>query len=205
MILHNLASIDCELGPPSYLFQTKSNTTEFVVITEEMEELNEFCFHADLAAIALIKKAEKLRVVDPATGEADEGWTEFLRHSEGLRWTAVQEVLVAGMIFGLLFTFTEKSLKWLCEQLGPSETAFKNHRVRGPKLEGYLSYLQTECRLHFSIPSAFEEATRVARPIRNKFTHGDWEEFSENDVDLSKVFSAVSSLFATIEKAYIAR
>lgn len=186
---------------------TESATIEFVVITEEMEELNEFCFEVDQAAIGLIKKAGEFRVVDPDTGEIDEGWTKMMRHSEGLRWTAVQEVLVAGMILGLLFTFTEKSLKWLCEQLGPSESGFKNWKMRGPKLEGYLSYLQTECGLDFCVPAAFEEATRIARPLRNKFTHGDWEDFSEDvdDVDLSKVFSAVSSLFATIEKAYIAR
>jgi hypothetical protein len=198
-----LLPLDSEDGPPKYLFQSESNVVEFTVIEEEMQELNEFCHRCDEAAIEKIDEANNLTVVDPTTGERDEGWTDFMRQSEGLRWTEVQEVLVAGMILGLLFAFTEKSLKWLCERLSPDDFDLKKKRIQGAKVEGYISILQDECGLSFSVPEELEEAKRVARPLRNKFTHGDWETFGDGvgDVDLSRVFSAVSALFAQIEDA----
>lgn len=202
MILHNLLPLDNEDGPPDYLFQSESDVVEFTVIEEEMQELNEFCHRCDEAAIAKIDEASDLTVVDPNTGERDEGWTDFMRESEGLRWTAVQEVLVAGMILGLLFAFTEKSLKWLCERLSPEDFDLRTKRIQGAKIEGYVGILQEECGLAFSVPEEFEEAKRVARPLRNKFTHGDWDTFGDSvgDVDLSLAFRAVSALFAQIEE-----
>lgn len=44
MILLNLLPTDNEDGPPSYLFRAESHVVEFIVIEEEMEELNEFCY-----------------------------------------------------------------------------------------------------------------------------------------------------------------
>lgn len=204
MIIHNLVSSNSEDGSPDYLFRSRSNLVEFIVIEEEMEELNELCCACDNAATEKIDQARELKVVDPDTGQIDELWSEFMQDSELIRWSAAQEILVSGMVITLLFAFCEKSLRWLCERLVKgSEGSLK---VKGPKIDGYLSVLREGCGLPFLETPEFREALRVARPLRNKFAHGEWEGFQEEveSVDLAKAFSAVSSQFSSIESAHMA-
>jgi hypothetical protein len=206
MIIHNLI-IDNDDGElPDYLFRSKSHVVEFVVIDEEMEELNEFCVICDEAAIARVKDVRELRVIDAESGETDEEWTDFMQHCDHLRWSHVQEVMVAGMILSMLFAFTEKSLKWLCQRMGPPGWDVGREKFRGPKIDTYVRFLQQKCGLDISMTPEFAAVSRLARPLRNHFTHGDWQAFTENlgTVDLSKAFNAASTQFRAIEDAYMA-
>lgn len=204
MILHNLLSLDTSNGVP-YLFHANSTVVEFVVIEEEMEELNELCYRCDQAAIGKIGEANQTEFLSHSEAEIDESFSSWLQDMDSLRWNKVQEVVVAGMILVLLFTFLEKSLKWLCTRIGPEDFDIRKLKHSGSTLDAYISQLQTQCGLLFTEPDEFQKVRTHVRPLRNSFVHGDWSDFSESigDIDLSKVFGAVSGLIAEIENAYL--
>ncbi|MCR9202203.1 MAG: hypothetical protein NXI04_26475 [Planctomycetaceae bacterium] len=200
MIFHSLVSSETPDGNPDYLFSNESGSGEFVIIEEEMWYLNEVCFRCDQAIVS--KWNEAADRLD--SWKFGDGFTEKMCLEDDVRyWGDMQEVIVAGMILQLLFAFTEKSLKWLCERLGPNEIAVDRLSPRGPKIEGLLFVLREHCNVDFRVEPSFEEAKRVARPLRNKFAHGDWEAFAveAGDIDLARVFGAISNLFRAIESA----
>ncbi len=207
MILHNLMSSEGGTEVPTYLFETSSNDIAFCMIETEMRDLNELCYRLDEAAIDQLKRASSVEVVDPVTGELDSGWTDFMRNDGVLRWNSIQEIVVAGMILALLFTLTEKWMKMLCDMTHPSPSTGFRGKSQGPKIEAYLKFLREECLLDFENSPQFDTALSIARPFRNRFVHGDWEEFDEckGAVDLSFAFAAVSSQFKEIEIAYMIR
>ena len=204
-MLHNLISTD-DAPDVAYLFQSESSVIEFVVIDEEMAQLNDYCC---LCADATATKISGLtKLADDIDAGRIKAWCDFdvvhpIRDIQLPHWANSHQVLVPGMSLLLLAAFLEKSLCWLAERPHDKPTFRKGK----PRVLGYIEFLQGKCGLAFEVPPETDKALELFRVLRNAFAHGDWEDFQQRlqGVDLTRVFGAVAALFRQIENAYIVK
>ena len=200
-MLHNLISTDDD-PDVAYLFQSESSVIEFVVIDEEMGQLNDYCcLCADATAT---KVSELAKLADDAD---DVDVVHSIKDIQIPQWANSHQILVPGMSLLLLAAFLEKSLAWLADRLGErpdDKPAFRNGK---PKVQGYIEFLQGQCGLAFEVPPETEKALELFPVLRNAFASGDWADFEQllHGIDLTRVFGAVAALFRQIENAYIAK
>ena len=200
-MLHNLISTDDDPGV-AYLFQSESSVIEFVVIDEEMGQLNDYCcLCADATAT---KVSELAKLADDAD---DVDVVHSIKDIQIPQWANSHQILVPGMSLLLLAAFLEKSLSWLADRLAErpdDKPAFRNGK---PKVLGYIEFLQGQCGLTFEVPPETDKALELFPVLRNAFASGDWGDFEQrlHGVDLTRVFGAVAALFRQIENAYIAK
>ncbi len=173
---------------------------EFVVIDEEMGQLNDYCcLCADATAM---KVSELTKLADDAD---DVDVVHSIKDIQIPHWASSHQIFVPGMSLLLLAAFLEKSLAWLADRLAGSpddKPAFQNGK---PKVLGYIEFLQGKCGLMFEVPPETVKAMELFPVLRNAFASGDWADFEQllHGVDLTRVFGAVAALFRQIENAYM--
>ena len=208
-MLHNLISTDDD-PDVAYLFQSESSVVEFVVIDEEMGQLNDYCcLCADATATKVSKLTKLADDIDAGRIEAppDFDVVYSIKDIQIPQWANSHQILVPGMSLLLLAAFLEKSLGWLADRLAErpdDKPVFRNGKS---KILGYIEFLQGKCGLAFEVPPETDKAMELFPVLRNAFASGDWDDFEQrlHCVDLTRVFGAVTALFRQIENAYMAK
>ncbi len=200
-MLHNLISTDDD-PDVAYLFQSESSVVEFVVIDEEMGQLNDYCC---LCADATTTKVSELTKLADDVDDVDVAHS--IKDIQIPHWANSHQILVPGMSLLLLAAFLEKSLAWLADRLAERPDDKPDFRNGKPKVLGHIEFLQGKCGLAFEVPPETHKALELFPVLRNAFASGDWADFEQrlHGVDLTRVFGAVAALFRQIENAYIAK
>ena len=205
-------SDDDEISPDSYLFHTQEGDIAFVILEEEMLQLNNFCC---LFLNAAEKKMEEVKLeIDKLKAISDEeipnsnGFTygDMLVYKEDFELITLEDTysfLSRANCVLLLSIFTEKSLRTLCAYLGSSSQTPKQLRGKS-KIDSYLSFLQKEFSLEFDVDDGVHTLISISRRIRNDFAHGEWDKIrsSMKNFDLQNSFRVVTNLFESIEMSY---
>jgi len=195
----------------SYLFQSASSVVEFTAIEEEMAQLNDFCV---AFTESVERKIDKLTAWprDAANGKFEPREDDlfpitpediaFSADWQIASWRDTYEFIAPSNCLLLLSCFTEKSLRWLCDQIGDGRE-IKTRGARS-KITAYLIFLRENCELDFEEPTESAVVREQCRELRNYFAHGEWDECRRvvGDVSLPEAFGCVSRLFEAIESAY---
>jgi hypothetical protein len=196
-----------------YLFQTRGSLAGFVLIDEELAQLNDYCLALLEAASA--KHNEHTKFYDwlaarqkPSIPLGKDKAVEFSPEDVELGRAFTQEVwadtarfLVPATCLSLLSCFTERSLRYLCDWL---EAGAKRKRSKGTSdIESYLALLRAECGLVIDEPKDTFKVREVCRRVRNDFAHGEWDKCRRamSRLDLALAFNSVAALFFAIEQA----
>jgi hypothetical protein len=199
-----------------YLFHSSDGLITFVVIEEEMAQLNDYCL---LCLNGVSKRISELgqeyrelqsgerRIVDPDFGDATTDAAWYISDVELLRWQDTQEFLVQAMCLLLMSAFTEKSLKSLCSDFALSSSVHPKMIKGQSKTSSYLHFLRESCNLTFDEPRESLAIRERCRRLRNSFAHGEWEDVRQEvaQISLQRAFFATTTLFQSIEKAYLSR
>ena len=196
-----------------YLFHCVTGLITFVVIEEEMVQLNDFCVicleSVSMQISKLKDEHEQLvsggqKFIDPKWGDISSDAAMFISGFYLPRWQDTQDFLVRAMCLLLLSTFTEKSLKSLCLDFAPTNSIQPKIKRGQSKISSYLNYLVETCGFNFNETQETLEMREKCRILRNSFAHGDWEDVREkvSNVILQKAFMTVGTLLRSIEDAY---
>lgn len=193
----------------TYLFISNQNRTEFVVIEEDMAQLNDFCVHFLEATQAKVSELDqrfkhgKGGTFEGIDGEEIGLTDDDVRDGAAMEldaWQDTGDFLARANCLLLLACFAEKSLVHLCKELGG-----KVPRPKGgqSKVDACLEYLRTDCGLTFEDPEDSLKVRELCRKIRNAFAHGEWDTCRElvGQANLVEAFSAVSGLLSILEEA----
>jgi hypothetical protein len=210
-IVREMLSVSGTNEADDYLFHTTSAVVEFVVIEEEIAQLNDFCVAftesverkmselSDLARDAARGKLET-REGDPFSVTPED--VAFGAEWQLDSWRDTYEFIAPATCLLLLSCFTEKSLRWLCDQIGDCREV----KTRGAqsKIAAYLIFLRENCKLDFEEPTETSVIREQCRELRNYFAHGEWDACRRvvRDVSVPAAFSSVTRLFEVIESAY---
>jgi hypothetical protein len=195
-----------------YLFQSSTQRVEFVVIAEELEELNDYCVAAQDATNDILRTHEQTeqRIASGDTldipTDADLTIDDVhigLIDSTIPKWQHINQFISHATTLLLLHVFVERSLKALCLALSPAETERAKQLPGKSKIDSYLSFLKESCSLSFEESEESEELRNAVRLIRNDFAHGDWEKVEDacKRVGLRMSFSVSAELFEAIENS----
>lgn len=187
-----------------------SSTVEFVVIEEDMAQLNDFACEFIKAAQSRVHQLDDQKRCGEGGmfSDFDGEWVDVsakeVREGAAMQldlWRDTSEFLARANCLILLACFTEKSLVWLCQRMGSSVPRPKGGQS---KVAACVEYLKGHCRLNFDEPQESIEARDRCREVRNAFAHGEWDKCRDavGSIDLSNAFAAVASLFYAIEKAH---
>ena len=194
-----------------YLFFSLSSICEFIVIEEEMQQLNDLCYTIENSVVAKLKELNRdkerlekkeVKVEDPDYGDMTNECLASLVSFDIPKWEDTYFFLTKANIILLQVCFLERSLTWLCERL--SENPVNKKKLTSPngKIFAYLEFLES---LGYSIPKpeGFEDQLKNVRRIRNKYAHGDWDEVRKEirEFSLKGFFHVITELFEAIESA----
>lgn len=196
-----------------YLYFSHSDLSQFVIIEEEMKDLNDYCV---LCLSSVKDKRKKLdqELRDFKAGKSNvivpEEFREFydpqdvvmgLEKFEIPKWDYIQRSMSKSMCVILVFSFLEKSLKSLCVAYKDNQVELRISKIE--KIGAYIKYLKDECNINFAIEVESLDLINRYKKIRNAFAHGDWDYVDKYtyDFSLSELFATISEIFSSIEKA----
>ncbi|OGH11853.1 MAG: hypothetical protein A2857_00350 [Candidatus Levybacteria bacterium RIFCSPHIGHO2_01_FULL_36_15] len=190
-----------------YVFKSKSSIVEFVIIEEEMSQLNGFC-------CVITEGVEDRKVIsdkylfkeksDPynQAEELDIAIDDFFT------WCNTADFLVPATCVVLIYFFVEKCLKFLnedfAELLNPPTSSLKQMNGES-KLQAYLRYMKSNFLNGLSISTEFWDYMEKANKIRNSYAHGDWDniKFIISEINLSHLFLVITRVIDEIENQYL--
>lgn len=194
-----------------YLFETSHGRIEFVVIEDEMEELNDFFLASQRAVRRTLEKhrddarAHKSGKLGAEIGGMDVSsemaWS--LPETVIPRWEHIQGFVSRATCLLLVHVLTEKNLKGICDAYTPDKTREAKKVMGLSAIDSYLKYLREVCCLSFEEPKAAPAMRERIRRVRNGFAHGDWDQVGAetSEIALQDAFRTTSRLFAAIEEA----
>lgn len=196
-----------------YLFRNSYGQIEFLMIEDDMSQLNNYCRMFLNATDQEINSAEHwVRNAEGVTARnADGEELDFMDYEvrdiaqEHLdAWQDTGSFLARANCLLLLACFTEKSLVSLCRDLG---SRVPRPKPGNSKVSTCIDFLREVCGVAFDEPDASIRIREQCRLLRNSFAHGEWDECRKlvGEVDLEQAFKAVSSLLSTIETSYEGR
>jgi hypothetical protein len=198
---------------PPYLFSSAHGRVEFVIIEEEMSQLNDFCvLLLDSPRERLSYEAQSLerftsgkeQVIDPELGDVTEDVIMGLEDIVIPTWRDTVDFVSRATTLILLHVFTEKSLKHLCLSFTPDNPAKPPRQsARQSKIDTYLNFLSQNCGFIFEEPSTGRELRTAIARIRNAFAHGDWEAVRRDirQLSITDAFRTATELFQKLESA----
>lgn len=195
-----------------YLFTTIKGRAEFVIIQEEMEELNDYCVISGNAVKAILKRKQKAyqkylsgheRAIHPDFGELTDEVISGLEEIVIPKWETIYSFMHQTTSLLLLHTFTERALKGLCDSLAPDGAPTVKQQKGKSKIDSFLYYLSEVCNLQFIEPKGTRSIRDQVRHVRNCFAHGDWDDLERTaqKINLRRAFLLTSALFREIELA----
>lgn len=204
---------DGGVGPPSYLFESRSGRVEFVKLQDDMEQLNSFSVLCINATDKKLREYEtQLRayeignatLVDPSVGDVTAEAILGVQDFDLPMWRDNQTFLVRAMCLLLLAVYIEKSLRSLCEELAPDGMRSpKRARSSMSKADAYLVFLKDDIGLSFIEPKETYAIRERCRKLRNDFAHGEWDEVRKtiNEQSLRDAFNGATALLTCIEES----
>lgn len=212
-----LKGSDADGGSPlidieNYLFETQTFIHEFMVVDEEMAQLNDYCL--------LILNATNKKISDFKTELEDyKSGKQTAQHSEigditedvisGLEeviiptWQDTYGFTTIATCILLIQSFIEKNLKSILYSLAGESKKYQ--QVAGEsKIDCYLRKLEEDFGVGFDESSEGKQLRKEINSLRNNFAHGDWGEVRKNiaSIDLRNVFQMATNIFEGIEDGF---
>lgn len=184
-----------------YLFMPGEYLEPFYLISEKLCALNNFSFSQLVAARALLNLL-KLEYVKAEKDKSSEAELLDILSDDSQQWEELNRTVVIAVPILMLQSFVDWGLKMVVRNC-TSKTFRRPDRRRSEILQ-LLDFLQSEWVIEIKRDEWTDQALFILGNARNKFAHGDWEEFSDISTShsLRDWFRAVSLLFEAVEKAY---
>jgi hypothetical protein len=178
------------------LFETSSGLIDFVVITEELQQI---ATYADSVLTFTSQKLNELKEEFPVYEDDWEGGEQVLKWESNVRFVTPATLLMT------FYVFFEKSLKNLCYSFTrgtrdyeiPLGERFKIKPKNESNVEAQIRYLREDCGFEFTLSDDESRMIRRSAEIRNDYAHGDWNKvkIALREVDLTDVLRVVSNIF----------
>jgi hypothetical protein len=192
----------------NYLYHTKDGQIEFLIIEDDIKQLNDYLF---LASESIIYKIEQISknykkysgIASRITKETLDDWeiaNDVIMDSEFTMpiWQDTLNFLMPAFSTLAIYTVLERSLKYLCYVFCSSQPKLKPNQS---KVSAYLFHLENQ----FSYKANDESYAYIdrCRLIRNNFAHGNWDKVREQqqEINLPELFKSVSNILMATEHA----
>jgi hypothetical protein len=196
----------------NYLFVTQTHVFEFVVIDEEMAQLNDYCLlllNATSQKLTELKtdlkdyKSGKKNAYHSTMGDLTADQIMVLEDFEIPAWEDTYSFVAVATCLLLIQAFIEKNLKFLFVSLS-GENKKQRQKPGESKIDAYLRGLREDCGIKFDESNELKQLRKEIESLRNAFAHGDWDKVRNTtaEIDLMDVFQMATDIFSNIEAGY---
>lgn len=215
------SEVSVPIGEPQYNLFT-SDYFPFVVLSSELWALNDYCYAILMASTGELKSInEQIRVANDKHNmlEQDNMFTRYELidglEEEKAQWQWITDITAAHLVI-LLYSFLEKSLKYIYEWFVQDSIIYPQYTIRTPKIYYWIYNVlgldERTFRMEYKETYLIIEG---CRKIRNNFAHDNLEGveregndyvYDERKLDVSFKFidfiDTISKLLWEIEQYY---